>query len=100
RLARQGRLMFTGLAADTRYAVRTITKQAGVSVMLVLVLVIAIGATTAAFSVLDALELRSLPVRDPAALVLLQWTSPTPHIEYLTGEFSRESTGRVTASSL
>jgi putative ABC transport system permease protein len=44
-----------------------------VSVAAVLSLALGIGATTAMFSILDALILRSLPVRDPAQLVFVQF---------------------------
>jgi hypothetical protein len=35
----------------------------------------AIGANTAIFSLIDAVMLRSLPVRDPQRLVLLHWSA-------------------------
>ncbi len=46
-------------------------KDAGVSLAAVVSLGLAVGACTAAFSLIDALILRELPVRDPGRLVYL-----------------------------
>jgi predicted permease len=59
------------LAKDLRYALRTIRKNASFSAAAILSLALGIGANTAIFSLIDALILRSLPVRDPAELVQL-----------------------------
>jgi putative ABC transport system permease protein len=57
------------LAQDLRYALRTMRKNLGFSAAAILSLALGIGANTAIFSLVDALLLRSLPVRNPAALV-------------------------------
>jgi predicted permease len=56
---------------DLRLGARMLRKDAGVSAAAVISLGLAIGACTAAFSLIDALVLRELPVRDPDRLVYL-----------------------------
>ena len=53
-----------------RYALRLIWRQPGSSLVIVLILTLAIGATTAIFAVVDAVYLRSLAVTHPEQLVL------------------------------
>ena len=52
-----------------REAVRTLLRKPGVTLLAVSSLALAIGFSTAAFSILDAYALRELPVREPARLV-------------------------------
>lgn len=59
------------LRQDARYAWRTLRKAPAVTSVVVLSLALAIGANTAVFSVINALTLRALPVRDAHALVNL-----------------------------
>ena len=56
---------------DVRYALRMFAARPGLTATIVATLALAIGANTAIFSLVDALMLRSLPVRDPQALVQL-----------------------------
>jgi predicted permease len=56
---------------DVRYAVRAFGHQPVFFVVAVLSLAIGIGANGAIFSVIDGLLLRSLPVSDPARLVVI-----------------------------
>src|SRR5437773_6695840 len=63
------------LGRDIRYAFRMFTKHPGFTFVVVLTLALGIGANTALFSLIDALMLRWLPVRNPQELVQLKFTS-------------------------
>ena len=60
------------LAAEVRYAVRSLTKSPVFASVAVLSLALAIGANTAVFTLLDHLLLSELPVPNPGELVQLK----------------------------
>ena len=63
---------------DVRYAFRQLKKSPGFTFSVILILALGIGATTAIFSVINAVTFRALPVENPAQLMLFTWTSHKP----------------------
>jgi len=57
---------------DLRFSARTLWRSPGLTLLAVLSLALGIGANTAIFSLLYQVVLRSLPVRDPASLAILE----------------------------
>src|SRR6266404_9557572 len=66
-----------GLIKDVRYAIRSLLKRPGFTAIIVMTLALGIGANTAIFTVLNAVMLRALPVKDPEHLVFL--SNPDRH---------------------
>lgn len=64
---------------DTRYALRVLAKAPGFTAVAILTLALGIGASTALFSVINALVLRELPVSDPGRLVSFYTTRRNGH---------------------
>src|SRR5205085_10717453 len=89
------------LLQDLRYGFRMLLKQKGVSAAALLSLALGIGANTALFSIVDAMLLKMLPVKEPERLVLLKSVAPR---EFSVGSYNGSSnsdpvTGQRTMTS-
>ncbi len=83
--------MIDGSLQDLRYGIRMLFKHRGFTIIALVTLALGIGATTAIFSVVDAVVLRPLPFRDPERVVRM-WgtfsqgnqasTSPPDFLDY------------------
>ncbi len=89
------------LIHDLRYSVRTLAKNPAFTTVTVLTLALGIGVNTAIFSLINAVMLKSLPVRQPEQLVLFQWsTKGWPiMVPSLRGTSFPDKSGRFTSTS-
>jgi predicted permease len=60
---------------DVRHGLRVLAKNPAFTSVAMLTLAIGIGANTAIFSLLNAVMLQTIPVRDPNQLVVLRWSA-------------------------
>src|SRR5690348_9562736 len=73
---------------DLRYAARMLLRSPAASTIAILALALGIGANTAIFSVVYAVLLRPLPVRDAAQLVALSAHNPRMSIPPINPNYS------------
>jgi len=101
----RGLPMIETLIQDIRYGFRTLAKSPGFAAVVILSLALGIGANTAIFSLIDAVMLKMLPVKQPEQLVLLRWAwrgrpgVMPDFIHNLTGDSDDDPTGRLTSTS-
>lgn len=79
--------MLEATLTDLRYGLRLLAKTPGFTTVAMLSLALGIGANTAIFTLIDAVRLRMLPVKNPQELVSLNITEPSD------GRFSRWTDG-------
>src|SRR5215213_2180645 len=95
-----GRVWLRQFGQDVRYGLRTMRRTPWFTAAAVVTMAIGVGANTALFSVVDAVLLKKLPVKEPERLVLFRWTSgpkfsPGSH----HGNMTRDESGRLVKSS-
>jgi putative ABC transport system permease protein len=69
--AQNSLLPLTNLGHDVKYALRTLSRTPGFSVIAVAVMALCIGAATSLFTIVRSVLLRPLPFRDPDRLVMM-----------------------------
>jgi predicted permease len=70
---------FESLMQDIHYGLRTLRRTPGFTITAVVTLALGIGSSTAIFSLVNAVLIRSLPYGDPERLVYL--FTPNPHLK-------------------
>ena len=80
-------ILMTRLWQDIRYAARRLQRAPIFSLAVIATLAVTIGATTAAFTVVNAVLLRALPYRDPGRLVLVQESFPKVAIGFSAPDY-------------
>lgn len=91
------------LRQDVRYALRTWRRRPGFALVAVLTLALGIAATTAMFSIVNAVLLRAIPYRDADRLVML-WgrtqANPQTLVSYREYDAIRRGAGAFDATGL
>ena len=67
------------MLSELRYGLRTLTRAPGFAAIAILTLALGIGASTAIFSVVDAVLLRALPYPNPERIVRVWEQAPDGH---------------------
>jgi predicted permease len=85
---------------DLRYALRSMRHDKLFAALAVASLTLGIGASTATYSLMDSILLRSLPVPKPQALIIMKWRAKgrglglASHGQYYGPDYSPESAAR------
>src|SRR5262245_815850 len=82
----------TDVITDLRYTARQLRRSPALALVVILSLALGIGANTAIFSAVEAVMLRSLPLKSPDQLVMLKWSArdyPSRFLQDLEGSGGR-----------
>jgi predicted permease len=82
-----------------RYFIRTLVRQPGFALTVILSLALGIGANSVMFAVAKTILLDRLAVRDPESLALLKWSAAEFTAESLSGNISFGEGGSATSTS-
>jgi predicted permease len=95
-----GWMWLTALGRDLRYALRMLRRAPVFALVAVLSLAIGIAANASVYSLVDAVSLRWLPVRDPGRLITLYWAAHRwrPDSSHSTADF-HDASGRLVDTS-
>jgi putative ABC transport system permease protein len=88
--------------ADIRYALRSFRNSPSLVLVVVASLALGIGANTAIFSVINAVSLKMLSVREPERLVLLNWSAkawPESFVHDVEGGGGHDAGGLFSSTS-
>jgi predicted permease len=87
---------------DVKYAFRQLCKSPGFTTVAIASLALGIGVNTAIFSLLNAVWMRSLPVPDPHALRVVNWSGHNTRLSRYSGgagDAKRDRTGATVSGS-
>src|SRR5262249_53452620 len=95
-----GGILMGSLIQDFRYGARMLLRSKSFALVAILSLALGIGANTALFSLIDAVFLRLLPVKNPDELVLFSWQSgPNRLARSIDGSITRDPVTGVQSST-
>ncbi|HYV03709.1 MAG TPA: ABC transporter permease, partial [Blastocatellia bacterium] len=99
--SRIGGTVMGSIVQDVKYGIRMLVKSKVFSAVAIVSLALAIGANTAIFSLVDAIVLKTLPVKKPIELVLFNWLSGEAFMaRSISGTLNKDkATGLSTSTS-
>lgn len=88
--------MVESVWVDLRFGARMMRRNPGFTAIVVATLALGIGANAALFTVVNAVLLKPLPVRNPSELVLMVWDSENPKLPLARGYDGSSGAGHST----